>query len=127
MEARFVRQKGMAEMHTQRVAALALIVVMVIGIPVSCGNAAAGKIVGTWAVADGSVSYTFEKDGTGRFSSFGFVDVGMTYTVKDNELRVKSVIHEIPIEDVFLFRIGDGELRLIDIDGKEIILTKRKR
>ena len=117
--------KGTTIMKTLRIVSLALIAVMAIGILVSCGGSGR-KLIGTWESSADFVSYTFEKDGTGKQSAFGVLSVDMTYKIKGNELWITSSMYGYEKDEVYTFKISDDKLRLTSSDGTDLILTKKK-
>ena len=112
-------------MKTLKIVSLALIAVMAIGILASCGSSNR-NIVGTWESTADFVSYTFENDGTGKYSAFGVVSIDMTYKIAGDELWITSSILGVSNDEVFTFKINGDKLRLTSSDGTVLILTKKK-
>lgn len=109
-------------MKTLRIMSLALVLVLALGFCASCGAIAKNKLVGTWE--NDLVSYTFEKDGTGKYKALG-ISVDMTYKIDGEELWVTRKVLGVSVDESYTYKFMDDQLKLTSSDGTEVILTKK--
>ena len=112
-------------MKTIRILSLTLVLVFALCTFASCGQ----SLIGTWKNESGTISFTFEKDGTGKMTleSVG-AGVNIRYTAEKGKLTVYyTVIVELSAE--YEYKISGDTLTLSRTSGGTTVsyeLTKQK-